>query len=649
MRTVPGFVVYKGDTGAGRPQIARGAEGVIYSSNDKGLSTPLAVRDIVTEEVVANPVSNLDGFVEPFKVSISDSAEGVFWVSGGYPIFQPFLGRNGRDGADGIDGVDGSNVVPTEAAVKTIMGVGSEGDGIPDASTSSKLVAGGTATNLATNPAFRGVAGAATTPRGTAVMVGSFNMRLSSMSDPGDRAWSARRTPFADQVIASGASIVGLQEVSYVTDPATSQANELVSTMNTILGSQKWSALGATDGANAIAWDDTVLARETDPRTVYVNRLNTEGQPRTMVWAIFRVRSTSERFVMVCTHWQHDSPTVENGLARRREAADTVADRLDGIRADTGLPAVITADFNDYETGPESPRGALIARGYLSTRDLSSSAVVNDTYNSHNNWDPTMAGKMNGRWIDGIHVSTGVSVASAGLHLNFVTGTSGPLQTPLPSDHNMLYAGLALNVAPAVAQQGQGLLAVTTGGGASAYQTMLDGVPVLSVDGQGATSATGTSVYVGPAGAVGSAEQLGLTIGETYTIEVDCIIPETLGDSGSTWARAIVVTTPGVGNYPSNQAPKAAGTYHLSITFTASDKTYVRLYHGYDSGLIHWSNLMIAEGATAPPYFDGNTSGAWWGSKVEGITLAGLVAGTGLSEATALAIARAVAPHLARL
>lgn len=109
IRLVPGFVAYKGKSSTGTPEIARLAEGKIYSSNDTGLTRTLSALDIVSQEPSGDPRSNRDGYVEPFRVSISGTAEGIFWVAAGYPVFQPFLGRNGADGG---------NVVPTGVAIK---------------------------------------------------------------------------------------------------------------------------------------------------------------------------------------------------------------------------------------------------------------------------------------------------------------------------------------------------------------------------------------------------------------------------------------------------------------------------------------------------------------------------------------------------
>lgn len=108
MRTVPGFVSYIANETPGTPTILKGAQIQVFSTEDKDFTVPLACRDINTEEVIPNPVSNKDGFVEAFKVSISGTATGVRWKSGEYAMFQPFLGLPGRDG---------SNVIPTDAAI----------------------------------------------------------------------------------------------------------------------------------------------------------------------------------------------------------------------------------------------------------------------------------------------------------------------------------------------------------------------------------------------------------------------------------------------------------------------------------------------------------------------------------------------------
>lgn len=274
--------------------------------------------------------------------------------------------------------------------------------------------------------------------------VGTYNLRLASLSpatDTGNRDWSVRKPLLAAAVIKSGAKIVGLQEVSWVTDTTKSQAVQVATEINSQLGSGQWSSIGSTTGSDGIIWDDSVIARETNPITVLVNQTYTEGATRALVWAIFRDRATSARFIFACTHWQHNDPDATNGQLRRNESSQIVVKTLDTLRAQYTLPVVVVADFNDANTSEGTPRGNLIAGGYPSARDLSP-AVGGDNLDSYNGFDATMTGKQTGSWMDGIHVSSGTTVTDIALQVNYASGGVLPLATPLPSDHNMIEAGL---------------------------------------------------------------------------------------------------------------------------------------------------------------------------------------------------------------
>lgn len=272
--------------------------------------------------------------------------------------------------------------------------------------------------------------------------IGSFNLRLASAGDTGNRAWSVRLPYAAQTVIDSGASIVSLNEVSYMTDPATSQGVQLVNQINTILGAtDRWKIMNGTAGSNCIAWDSSVIQSLSEPVTQDVNEVYTEGSQRTIVYATFRHIATSRDFAYAVTHWQHDDPDVANGTRRRIEAAKITARVLDQLRSSYGV-VFLGGDFNIASQTDAAQRGYLTSRGYRSVQ--AAVTPTNGTLNSYNGWDETMAGKQNSAWMDGLYTTPNVTINSARLEAKFASGSSLPLATPLPSDHQMISANVTI-------------------------------------------------------------------------------------------------------------------------------------------------------------------------------------------------------------
>lgn len=118
-----------------------------------------------------------------------------------------------------------------------------------------------------------------------------------------------------------------------------------------------------------------------------------------------------------------------------QQAATVLASRADALGAD-GSRVVILGDFNHEALA----QAALTDRGYVDVRTLA--PVTNLALRSYNAFDPTMTGRQDGAWIDGIHISPGWAVTSVALVAKFAAGASLPLATPLPSDHMPVVATL---------------------------------------------------------------------------------------------------------------------------------------------------------------------------------------------------------------
>lgn len=225
IRLVPGFVAYKGKSDSDMPEIARFAEGQVFSSDDQDLGSPILALDVVTQATFGNPRSNRDGFVEPFRVDVGQSTEGVFWVSDGYPIFQPFLGRNGTDG---------SNVVPTGDAIRAAIEPGGDAFGAL-----SDAIVGATAVPIARWADYGG---------GTTLHRGG-GASLPQSTREGLRGALAAGCTHLDVDMRLTADGVPVLAHDNLMDPYTNKTGLWIEQQSAMLGSVKWDA-GRTVGGS---------------------------------------------------------------------------------------------------------------------------------------------------------------------------------------------------------------------------------------------------------------------------------------------------------------------------------------------------------------------------------------------------------------
>ena len=106
----------------------------------------------------------------------------------------------------------------------------------------------------------------------------------------------------------------------------------------------------------------------------------------------------------------------------------------------------------------------------------------------------------------------------------------------------------------------------------------------------------------------------GLTSGHTYTVSGYVTLTAPLTTTLHARALKLVVFHMDTSNvyteFPTNQAPNAAGTYRLSATFTVPANTsqiFFRLYNGASSGGgdVYWDAILAEESASLGAYFDG--------------------------------------------
>ena len=467
--------------------------------------------------------------------------------------------------------------------------------------------------NLASNPSFESETQYATIANPKTFVAVSQNLRYSNL-DTGvsGQNWNERIPALVQSFAAANASIIGCQENNDA-GISVSQTTQLA----TALGST-WKACDGSAN-NGILYKTTEFELLTSPVTLEINKIHLQpGTQRTMIYAFFRHIASGRRVIFAVTHFVVDSSSTANN-ASRTESAHFVAQTLMDLRAKfADRPVVIlTGDFNQSTSIPESPFAIIPTYGLKNVRDRAAT-VVNGTLNSYNGFDPAMNGRQNGEWVDGVFTTEDVNIASAGLSVKFATGSTLPLATPLPSDHNMVAATVAVSQIPAVRMQG-GNGPVTSGASSQTYRSTewaLTGETSLCNDTANASSA-GTSSY--PAGQSGAIYRLGWEPGKTYTVSaVVRLAAAQAGTLDSSARRITIGVTQGSTNFNfamSEQAPNQAGVFQLSVSFTIpsdASNAFIRLMNGSSTQKIWWDNLVVTEGDGYVEYFSGDDLGCYW-------------------------------------
>src|SRR5690606_5320572 len=257
------------------------------------------------------------------------------------------------------------------------------------------------------------------------------NIRNRNFDTEPERQWATVRKPIvAEHIVASGAVLVGIQEGSVV-DGGTGQVDDLLDELESQTG-KRWEA-ARYSSVNTFIWDPDAIELLTTPR-----RTNIGTTGRRAGSALLRDKSTGREFFFVNSHLPINKPDEAAGKAGRKLAVELILATIAPWR-DQGVPVVIAADWNDSSTGSGSVDSQLKAAGLVIAKDEN---TVNGQYNSFNNWDPDLVGRQSGRWIDKIVVTPNVHIAGSGMYLEFASGNTLPLKTPLASDHNLIYADL---------------------------------------------------------------------------------------------------------------------------------------------------------------------------------------------------------------
>lgn len=461
--------------------------------------------------------------------------------------------------------------------------------------------------NKAVNPRFQSSSGRVDAPTIPAVLAVSFNLRNRQLDAGTSRDWATRLPAVVEAVTSMGAHIVGLQEV----DGAGRKDSQAVQ-LATALGAP-WVALDSPQN-NSILYRSDKFEPVMEPFNVEINRVYLQSNTqRSMFYGLFRMLDTNQRIIFASTHLSSEGETLALAQA---ESAQIIGETLLAYR--NGLsdrpPVILTGDFNSSNIAAGSPFEVLTRYGLVNSRDKAVS-VVNPTLNSLNGFKADMAGYQEGKWIDAVFTSAEVTVPTAGVHVKFANGTSLPLATPIPSDHNPVYASLRLlKVAGARLQAGLG--SVSTGGGAAAYlapNPLRPDQTVLCIDPASSTSAA-TAAY--PAGQSEGMTYLGLEAGKTYTVSATLILDKPQTGTLDANARKIMIGANASFTFAqSQQAPNIPGEHRLSVTFTYTPTVttgHVRLMNGSRTEKAYWADLVVEEGSTDGTYFDGDQEGCYW-------------------------------------
>lgn len=461
--------------------------------------------------------------------------------------------------------------------------------------------------NKAVNPSFESSSGRVDSPTVPAVMAVSLNLRNRQLDAGTSREWSTRLPAVVEAVNTMNAQIVGLQEVDGA-GRSDSQGVQLA----TALGAP-WVELDSSQN-NGILYRSDKFAPVGSAVTIEINRVHLQSNTqKTMVYGLFRHLESNQRIIFASTHLSVEGESL---AAAQAESAQIIGETLLALRNSLPdrPPVILAGDFNSSSSDTGTPFEVLTRYGLVNSRSKAT-AVVNPTLNSINGYNVNMTGYQEGKWIDAVFVSSEITVPQAGVHVKFANGTSLPLATPIPSDHNPVYASLRLpKVAGARLQAGLG--SVSVGGGATAYLAPNPLRPTdiaVCVD-PVASSSSATAFY--PAGQGEGMTYLGLEAGKTYTVSATLIMDKAQTGTLDTNARKIMIGANASFTFAqSAQAPNAPGEYRLSVTFTYTPTVatgHVRLMNGSRNEKVYWDNLVVETGTSDGSYFDGDHEGCYW-------------------------------------
>jgi len=245
---------------------------------------------------------------------------------------------------------------------------------------------------------------------GRVLSVMSFNLRYASTAEP--NSWAARRPAMAQLLLTELPAVLGTQEGLY---------GQLLDIAHDLPDHYDWIGLGRAGGSHdeftAIFFDTLrVQPLEFDHHWLSATP-NVVGSAswgnrviRMVTWIRFADRATGTQFVVVNTHFDHES---ENSRVR---SAEYVRDLVSGLT----LPVVLTGDFN--AAAGASPAYSILTSGLADSWLAGRQATP--AYGTFHGYGPLVP---NGPRIDWI-LTRGVTVESAAINTYRRDGQ-------YPSDH----------------------------------------------------------------------------------------------------------------------------------------------------------------------------------------------------------------------
>lgn len=187
----------------------------------------------------------------------------------------------------------------------------------------------------------------------------SFNVRLPARGD-GANVWEKRRELFVETIAAAAPDVIGTQELWKI------QGDYLVERLPRYRWFGRDRRGGHADEHMGIFYrpDRLKLLKQGDfwlsdtPEAVASISWG-NLYPRMVSWGLFEMRD-GKRFYLLNTHF----PYREQDAAAREKCAELLRKRIAALPKD--VPVVLTGDFN---TDPESPAHAILARDLADARD----------------------------------------------------------------------------------------------------------------------------------------------------------------------------------------------------------------------------------------------------------------------------------------
>jgi endonuclease/exonuclease/phosphatase family metal-dependent hydrolase len=306
-------------------------------------------------------------------------------------------------------------------------------------------------------------------PKKPALTVASFNVRCANcyQRQNGEKPWSTRRAAVIAQIVSRRPDVIGVQEASQglLKGTGKSQFGDLRDGLHAagagyeLTNTARYNCAnpnsptkcspqyrGASQGTRVFY----------NPATVDLVNAGSKLLPscagcnnRYMAWAIFKQKSTDQRFFFATVHTQY----LAKYAGLRQQEIHAMMDEV--AAQNPGLPAFVTGDFNStrYQSPTNAPYDEVIHRGFVDPLGHTpKSPMVSETstaeqriranYNSHNNFlrrVAKFAEWQNGSNLDYIftYSPTGpmrVTLWETVLDLD----ASDRIVGTIPSDHNMV-------------------------------------------------------------------------------------------------------------------------------------------------------------------------------------------------------------------